>query len=50
MRHLVPTLFLFMYVAPQKYIVNQAAEIKKIHKMSIRKLHAASKRTKDHCY
>ena len=36
MCHLVPTLFLFMYVVPQKYIVNAAAEIKKIHKMFVR--------------
>ena len=50
MRCLAPTLFLFMYVAPQKYIVKQAAEIKKIHKMSVHKLRAASKQMKDHCY
>ena len=29
-------LFLFMYLVPQKNIVNQAAEIKKIHKMYVR--------------
>ena len=33
---LVPFLFIFMYVVSQKYIVNPAAEIKKIQKMSIR--------------
>ena len=50
MRYLVPTLFLFMYVVPQKYIVKQAAEIKKIHKMSVHKLRVALKQSKDHCY
>ena len=32
----VPTLFLFMYVVPQEYVVIQAAEIRKIHKMYVR--------------
>ena len=35
MCHLVLTLFFFMYVVPQKYIVYPAVEIKKIRKMSI---------------
>ena len=38
MCHLAPTLFFFfiLYVVPQKYMINQAAEIKEIHKMSVR--------------
>ena len=36
MCHLLPTLFLFMYAVPQKYIKNSTAEIKKIHKVSVR--------------
>ena len=36
MYHPVPTLFLFIYVVSQEYVVIQAAEIRKIHKMYVR--------------
>ena len=36
MCHIILILFIFMYLVPQKNIVNQAAEIKKIHKMYVR--------------
>ena len=42
MYHLVLTLLLFMYVVAQEYIVNPAAEIKKIRKMSVRSVKLVS--------